>query len=126
MDKKTIYKNGYLMEACKRHYKDDFDESCYELRVLRWYRDNHLSFEDTEHYYEVSPLIIKGIDSSSNPDEIYESIYEHVIADCVEALQYGARDIAYQRYKDSENYFEEEYAKPVQEKEHVKVLKSIA
>ena len=38
-----------------------FDDNCYELSVLRWFRDNFVTKEDIEHYYEVAPIIVEII-----------------------------------------------------------------
>ena len=43
----------YLTTACMKYFQENFDDNCYELTVLRWFRDNFVSKEDIEHYYEV-------------------------------------------------------------------------
>ena len=48
----------YLTSACMKFFQDKFDDKCYELTVLRWFRDNFVSSEDIEHYYETAPYII--------------------------------------------------------------------
>lgn len=57
-----VSENGgcYLTTACMHHYKNDFDDNCHELRVLRWARDNYISSEEIKHYYQVAPKIVKG------------------------------------------------------------------
>jgi len=48
----------YLTTACMKHFLDDFDDNCYELTVFRWFRDNFVSKEDIEHYYNIAPKIV--------------------------------------------------------------------
>lgn len=38
----------YLTTACMRHFKENFDDNCYELQVLRWFRDNFISERNKE------------------------------------------------------------------------------
>lgn len=121
MKDKIIYKDGYLHEACKRHYRDEFDESCSELRFLRGLRDEYISQEEVEHYYEISPLMIETINNSSNPDELYETIYNSIVMECAVALAYGAREYGTKKFREVTAVLEEEYLKPAEDK-HVKVL----
>lgn len=37
------------------HYKEDFDDNCFELQVLRMFRDAMVSKEEVAHYYKVTP-----------------------------------------------------------------------
>ena len=43
-----------------KYFKENFDDNCYELTVLRWFRDNFVSKEDIKHYYEVAPIIVEN------------------------------------------------------------------
>ena len=36
----------YLTTACMRHMQNKFDDNCYELTTLRWFRDNFVSFPE--------------------------------------------------------------------------------
>ena len=47
-----IEENGgcYLTTACMKHYMDEFDDNCYYLDILRWFRDNFESKEDKKQY----------------------------------------------------------------------------
>ena len=51
----------YLTSACMKYFQEKFDDNCYELTVLRWFRDNFVPKEDIEHYYEVAPIIVEAI-----------------------------------------------------------------
>ena len=64
-------------------FQDEFDDNCYELTVLRWFRDNFVSKEDIELYYNVAPTIVKNIDALDNNEQIYNYIYSHIVEPCV-------------------------------------------
>ncbi len=66
-----------------RNKMEKFDDNCYELAVLRWFRDNFVSKEDIEHYYEVAPIIVSDINGTENDNEIFNFIYENVVRKCV-------------------------------------------
>ena len=94
----TDYK-CFLTTACMRHMIDNFDDNCYELDMLRWFRDNYVSIEDKKSYYEKAPKIVEKINSEDNSNEIYKNIYDNVISICVRAIEYGKYDFAYETYK---------------------------
>ena len=112
----------YLTTACMKHFKDHFDDNCYELTVLRWFRDNFVSQEDIEHYYKTAPIIVEGIDTTENNDIIYDYIYDNVVDACVNAIEQGDYEFAYNRYKSSILSFEETFARPLLEEKIVKTL----
>ena len=89
----------FLTTACMRHMKENFDDNCYELDMLRWFRDNFVSKEDKKSYYEKAPIIVEKINSEDNANEIYKDIYDNVISICVRAIEYGKYDFAYETYK---------------------------
>jgi len=49
-----------------KYFQENFDDNCYELTVLRWFRDNYVLSEDIEHYYDVAPVIVEAIDQEKN------------------------------------------------------------
>ena len=93
--------NCYLTTACMKHYMDEFNDNCYYLDILRWFRDNFVSKEDKKEYYEVAPKVVETLDSLENANEIYNQIYTKVIQVCVRLIEYGRYDEAYQIYKDN-------------------------
>ena len=113
----------YLTTACMRNKMEKFDDNCYELAVLRWFRDNFVSREDIEHYYEVAPIIVSAINESENNNEIFNFIYENVVSVCVTAIKKGDYDFAYNKYKNSALTLEEQFARPKLEEKLVKFLK---
>lgn len=83
------------------HFQENFDDNCYELSVLRWFRDTFVSESDIEHYYEVAPRIVEVIDEFPEANSIYNLIYDRVIAVCVKAIEQAKYDLAYALYRES-------------------------
>ena len=107
----------YLTSACMKHFQDEFDDNCYELTVLRWFRDNFVSKEDIELYYNVAPIIVKNIDALDDNEQIYNYIYSHIVEACVKAIENGDYDFAYSRYKSSVLALNEQFGKKEKEQE---------
>lgn len=93
--------NCYLTTACMMNSQKPFNDNCYELTVLRWFRDNYVSKEDTEYYYKTAPAVVEKIKASKNNDIVYDYIYENVVSACVEDIEHSDYESAYDRYKDS-------------------------
>lgn len=91
----------YLTTACMEHMQDNFDDNCYELTTLRWFRDNFVSKEDIKHYYKVAPIIVQAINKLSSCKNIYNNIYQNVILVCLSAIENKDYDFAYKIYKDN-------------------------
>lgn len=121
--KKSLGSGCYLTTACMAHYLNNFDDNCYELTVLRWFRDNFVSEEDIKHYYNTAPYIVEGIEKEENKDIIYNYIYDNIVDYCVTAIECGNYKEAYTRYKESILSLEKTYARKELEKRLVKVLK---
>ena len=119
-----VQDNGgcYLTTACIKHFMNNFNDKCYELQLLRWFRDNFVSEEDIAHYYETAPIIVSAINQLPNNNIIYSQIYFDIIEYCVKAIEHGQYDAAYERYKDSILTLEEKYARPVLEHRLVRAL----
>ena len=120
-----VQNNGgcYLTSACMRYFQDKFDDRCYELTVLRWFRDNFVSEEDIKHYYQTAPIIVEAIEDNINCDLIYDYIYDNVVDVCVEAIENGNYEFAYNRYKESILLLEEQFARTLLEQKLLRVLK---
>lgn len=110
--KETSSGSCYLTSACMQHFNAEFNDNCYELQVLRWFRDHFVSEEDIIHYYETAPVIVEAINNSSNFQEVYSDIYQNVVKFCVQAIELEQYDEAYERYKNSILSLEEKYARP--------------
>ena len=122
-DKESTDISCFLTTACMRHFQDKFDDNCYELRVLRWFRDNFISQKDIEYYYKIAPIIVETINKEEKAEIIYDYIYDNVVDYCVEQIEQGNYEAAYSRYKNSFLTLEEQFAKPALINKFVKTLK---
>jgi len=113
----------FLTTACMKQMQEDFDDNCYFLDILRWFRDKFVSIEDKNHYYEVAPIIVSAIDSIPEKNTIYQYIYENIVMYCVRAIENEEFDKAYTRYKNSVLSLEQQFTKPVLNSRLVKTLK---
>ena len=84
-----------------KHYLNNFDDNCYELTVLRWFRDNFVSKDDIKHYYSVAPSIVEAIEKEEKMDIIYDYIYDNIFDYCVNQIENGNYENAYLRYRES-------------------------
>ena len=121
-DKETTDVSCFLTTACMKYFQDKFDDNCYELRVLRWFRDNFVSAEDIEHYYKTAPVIVEAINKEEKSDIIYNYIYDNIVDYCVEQIENGNYEEAYSRYKSSMVTLEEQFARPMLNNRLVKSL----
>ncbi len=112
----------FLTTACMRYFQENFDDNCYELRVLRWFRDNFVSKEDIDHYYKVAPIIVETINKKEKSNIIYDYVYDNIVDYCVEQIEQGNYEQAYNRYKNSVLILEKQFALPVLEQRLVKSL----
>lgn len=119
----TTNTSCYLTSACMKHFQDKFDDNCYELTVLRWFRDNFVSNEDINHYYETAPIIVESINSEEKSDIVYDYIYDNIVDYCILQIEQGNYDKAYSRYKNSILLLEEQFAKPILQQRLIKTLK---
>lgn len=99
----------YLTTACMKNYLEEFDDNCYELNLLRWFRDNFVSKDDIDHYYRVAPNIVKYIEGLPNSNAVYRDIYQNIIKVCVKAIEDKDYDFVYRIYKNHVLSLEKEY-----------------
>ena len=112
-----------MTSACMKYFQESFDDNCYELTILRRFRDNFVSKEDIEYYYEVAPIIVENINNEEKSDIIYNYIYDNIVDYCVMQIEQGNYDKAYSRYKSSVLTIEEQFAKPLLQQRFIKALK---
>ena len=99
----------YLTSACIHHYRKEFDDNCYELSILRWFRDNYVSKEEIEHYYKVAPQIVRSIKKEKFGDSMFKKIYYGIIVPCVKLIEEQQYYKAYDIYKRTILAFEKKY-----------------
>lgn len=123
---KTSTKCGcFLTTACMKYWSKNFDDNCYELTVLRWFRDNFVLKEDVKHYYEVAPIIIEFINKEENCNIIYDYIFDSIVDYCVEQIEFGNYLEAYKRYKSCVLTLEDYYTKSSLKEKTGKTLKLV-
>lgn len=67
-------------------------DDCYELEMLRTYRDDYLAGradgeELIDQYYDIAPTIVNRINRQSNASEIYEGIYREYLCPCINKIE---------------------------------------
>ena len=91
----------YITTAvCENLHKGD---DCYELTLLRDYRDEYLmqlpEGEDlVRSYYDVAPTIVKHISARPDASAIYSGIYEAYLAPCIHMIERGEKEQCAKHY----------------------------
>jgi len=72
----------------------DLPDDCYELQLLRSYRDGYLSSREDgaaeiRAYYDVAPTIVKHIDRRADSAAVYRSIFTDYIRPCLTMIEEG-------------------------------------
>lgn len=104
----------YITTAvCKNQNKPD---DCYELQMLRAYRDDYLigeCHEDAliEAYYRVAPAIVESIDALAENSQIYKDILETYIQPCISYIEAGQKEACKQLYIEMVHTLQEKYLK---------------
>lgn len=88
--------------ACESQGKAD---DCYELELLRSYRDEYLmNTEDGEalvkEYYNIAPTIVNRIGRQENKAEIYAGIWDTYLTDCIHLIEEKENEACQKRYMD--------------------------
>ncbi len=87
------FKKGLLCyittAVCRSQDKPD---DCYELTLLRNYRDEYLLHSAggenvVKEYYNIAPTIVKRIDREENSAEIYAGIWQDYLSPCVHLIE---------------------------------------
>jgi len=91
----------YITTAvCKSLDKPD---DCYELNLLRQYRDEHLAIqaegaEIIREYYDVAPTIVKRIDEQQDSDTVYQNIWETYLSPCISLIEQDEKSACRELY----------------------------
>ena len=67
-------------------------DDCYELNLLRGYRDGYLSEREDgpeliRLYYDIAPTIVKRIDREEDPSAAYRAIYDDYLLPCIRMIE---------------------------------------
>ena len=90
-------------------------DDCEELMVLRNFRDNWLKQqpggkEEVAEYYATAPQIVTEINKRADAREIWNALYDALVAPCVKLIQAGAMEQARERYKKTALKLKEQFA----------------
>lgn len=77
---------------------------CYELRLLKDYRDHHLEITPEGHmlveeYYDIAPTIVKRIERQPDRHRIYQQMYEDYLLPCIRQIEQRNYDACEERYR---------------------------
>lgn len=79
-------------------------DDCYELTVLRGFRDNYLKnrengAQDIADYYRNAPQIVESISNRNDADQIWRDIYQDMVCLCIQHIEAHEFEKAYKLYK---------------------------
>ncbi len=102
----------YITTAVCRCF--DKPDDCYELTLLRDYRDGYLAEspggeELIQEYYDVAPSIVKHIDQQPNALEIYQSIWDQWLSPCIEMIEASQLEDCRLHYTEMVRCMQEQY-----------------
>jgi hypothetical protein len=89
-------------------------DDCYELNLLREYRDGYLAKlenggELIRSYYDVAPTIVKHISKRPDASAIYHRIWESYISPCIRMIEDGRMEECRVRYEEMVHELKERY-----------------
>lgn len=69
-------------------------DECYELTLLRDYRDHYLAGQENgaeliQRYYDIAPTIVKRINRKPEREEIFKDIWTTYLKPCIELIEAG-------------------------------------
>lgn len=79
------------------------EDNCYELELLRDYRDSYLLSSGegkalVDEYYDIAPTIVNRISRSEHADEVYEEIWKNYLSPCVQLIESGQKEDCREKY----------------------------
>lgn len=89
-------------------------DNCYELNLLREYRDNYLIHteageEIVQKYYDIAPTIVKRISREEKADEIYQNIWDEYLKPCVSFIEDGKCEECREKYTEMVHSLQKKY-----------------
>ncbi len=92
----------FLTSACVE--AKGLSDDCYELTVLRGFRDQYLrktenGRNEIAEYYFIAPQIVTAIKNRQDAAAIFEAIYSDMIKPCIEMIEQGDNDGAHSLYR---------------------------
>ena len=79
-------------------------DDCHELTTLRRFRDEVMRPDptmkaDIEHYYEVAPRIVAGVEATGRADAIWADTRAHYLEPAIAHIEAGDHDLAHAVYR---------------------------
>lgn len=102
----------YITTAvCETFHKPD---DCYELTLLRDYRDHYLAEQPEgealiRSYYDVAPTIVKHINQQKDSAGIYAGIWEDYLSPCISMIERGEKESCRELYIEMVRRLREDY-----------------
>ncbi|WP_122642702.1 CFI-box-CTERM domain-containing protein [Luxibacter massiliensis] len=92
----------------------DKSDDCYELGLLRDYRDTYLlnseeGAQTVQEYYNIAPTIVKRIDRREDAAQIYADIWREYLDPCVHLIEEEKREECGKLYREMVRRLEWEY-----------------
>lgn len=102
----------YLTTACVGNKK--LSDDCRELAMMRKLRDDYIALlpngeAEISDYYATAPDIVGAIDARTDAGPIYDELYDNSILPCVELVEVGENEKAYEKYKEMVAELKEKY-----------------
>lgn len=87
---------------------------CYELSLLRAYRDKYLVKQPggaalIKEYYDIAPTIVKRIGRQANPIKIYKNVWETYLHPCIHFIERGEPEACREIYVTMLNDLKRQY-----------------
>lgn len=89
-------------------------DDCYELTLLRDYRDNYLVKSEegaslVKTYYDIAPTIVKRISRDEHANEVYHNLWNQYLSPCVTLIEKGAVEECKDKYTEMVHSLKEKY-----------------
>lgn len=89
-------------------------DDCYELTLLRDYRDTYLASLDggeelIQEYYDVAPTIVKHINCSASSHEVYQDIWKTYLQPCIAMIENNKLEECRNLYQEMVYHLRDEY-----------------
>ncbi len=81
------------------------EQDCYELRLLKSYRDQYLEKTPEGHalveeYYDLAPTIVKRIERQPDRKELYQELYQEYLLPCIRSIEAGDPEACRETYQE--------------------------
>lgn len=78
-------------------------DACYELELLRGYRDSYLLSQEegadiVNEYYDIAPTIVNRINKREDADMIYRQVWEKYLSRCISMIENDNREACKELY----------------------------